>query len=92
VLRARDLHSETNSGGGDRRVPSELTLVRGIRILVCDTHGPFIGVVSMRGLLLAGRWPRRVASGGIPAVTLIRMGFGLVKEIVAGVRLPSGPG
>ncbi len=40
-----------------------------------------------------GWWPRRVVLGrGNPGVDENRLGFGLVKEIVAGVLFPSGLG
>lgn len=58
------------------------------------TNGFFFTVhrlVSMSGPSVGGRWPCRVVSDGSGG-NGFRLGFGLVKEIVARVRLPSGPG
>ncbi len=52
----------------------------------------FEGLYQLRQLPVLGGWPLRVDSGESLSGDAIRLGFGLVKEMVAGVRLSSRPG
>jgi len=59
---------------------------------VIIVHCAVNGLVSLRLAARSGGWPRRVVSGEGLSGDAFRLGFGLVKEIVAGVLLLSGLG